>query len=116
MRSTKDFTSFFRGSSVFAVLLGMSLASLPVCAQDNAVYDRTGQNATHSTAFIDAFAVATVQHLPDICQTLFFILTTGRVAQTFERKMNWILGVLCERVGGRAGSLWLCDDAPERSS
>jgi len=28
MRSTKDFTSFFRGSSVFAVLLGMSLASL----------------------------------------------------------------------------------------
>ena len=44
-----------------------------------------------------------------------------RVAQTFERKMNWILGaplfrVLCERVGGSAGLLWLCDDAPERSS
>jgi hypothetical protein len=45
----------------------------------------------------------------------------GRVAQTFERKMKWILGaplfrVLCERVGGSAGLLWLCDDAPERSS
>jgi hypothetical protein len=62
-----SFTGSFRVLAPLTILLGW----FPACpvvlqAQDNAVYDSTGGNTTHSTAFIDA----------------------RRVAQTFERKMN----------------------------
>jgi hypothetical protein len=58
------------------VLSGSSLVGpLAAYSQDNAVYNSSAKATVHSTAFIDAFAFAEAHTLPDMCTTIYNILT-----------------------------------------
>jgi hypothetical protein len=68
---TRSFTSAFAKFCFFVCLVALIV---PLQAQNNAVYDSSGTNTVHSSAFIDATVVASNNSF-DLCATIYYIFT-----------------------------------------